>query len=132
MDLFARLVSSAVRTAKFQFARRNGDAGTPDHVAADLFLVNRFDGFVASLPADGQRRASVLATADSCLSSGALRFGRTRYIDKGAVPNRKGRSAAARTMAWHAKCNLTCAADITARQVTGKISRVFLSPWTMP
>jgi alkylation response protein AidB-like acyl-CoA dehydrogenase len=69
MDLFASTCVLSREDSEIQFARRNGDAGAPDHVAADLFLrqsFRRVRGFLAGLTDNDD--ASVLATADSCLA----------------------------------------------------------------
>ena len=69
MDLFASTCVLSREDSEIQFARRNGDAGAPDHVAADLFLrqsFRRVRGFLAGLTDNDD--ASVLATADCCLA----------------------------------------------------------------
>jgi len=70
MDLFASTCVLSRQDSEIQFARRNGDTGTPDHAAADLFLrqsFRRIRGFLLGLTDNNDR--SVLATADSCLGT---------------------------------------------------------------
>src|SRR5438876_2315246 len=71
MDLFASTCVLSRKDSEIQFARRNGDAAAPDHAAADLFLrqsFRRIRGFLAGLTDNDDK--SVLATANSCLTSG--------------------------------------------------------------
>ena len=69
MDLFASTCVLSRLDSQIQFARRNGDARTPDRSAADLFLrqsFRRIRSFLAELTDNEDR--SVVATADSCLA----------------------------------------------------------------
>src|SRR5213592_3700866 len=70
MDLFASTCVLSRQDAELQFAQRNGDAGVPNHAAADLFLrqsFRRIRGVLAALTDNDDE--SVLATADSCLAT---------------------------------------------------------------
>src|SRR5437879_6937535 len=65
MDLFASTCVLSRLDSEIQFARRNGDARTPDRSAADLFLrqsFRRIRSFLSVLTANCDRQ--VLGTAD--------------------------------------------------------------------
>jgi acyl-CoA dehydrogenase family protein 9 len=68
MDLFAATCVLSRQDAELQFAQRNGNSSTPDHLAADLFLrqsFRRIRRFLAGLTDNDDK--SVLATANSLL-----------------------------------------------------------------
>src|SRR6266513_3104186 len=68
MDLFASTCVLSRYDAEIQFGGRNGNAASPDHSAADLFLrqsFRRIRGFLAGLTDNDDK--SVLATANSIL-----------------------------------------------------------------
>src|SRR6184192_2095704 len=70
MDLFASTCVLSRFDGEIQFGGRNGNAASPDHSAADLFLrqsFRRIRGFLAGLTDNDDK--SVLATADSCLAT---------------------------------------------------------------
>jgi acyl-CoA dehydrogenase family protein 9 len=70
MDLFASTCVLSRLDGEIQFGGRNGDAASPDHSAADLFLrqsFRRIRGFLAELTNNDDK--AVLAAAKSCLTS---------------------------------------------------------------
>jgi acyl-CoA dehydrogenase family member 9 len=70
MDLFASTCVLSRIDGEIQFAERNGDAASPDHSAADLFLrqsFRRIRGFLAGLTDNDDE--AVIAAAKSCLTS---------------------------------------------------------------
>src|SRR5213595_881212 len=84
MDLLASACVLSRQDSEIQFAQRNGSSSTPNQFAADLFLrqsFRRIRHFLAGLTDNDDK--SVLATADSCLTSGTTEttskaFSRTR------------------------------------------------------
>src|SRR5438067_5791231 len=74
MDLFASTCVLSRIDGEIQFGGRNGNAVSPDHSAADLFLRQSFlriRGFLAGL-SDNDDKA-VIAAAKSCLTSGSAK-----------------------------------------------------------
>jgi acyl-CoA dehydrogenase family protein 9 len=74
MDLFASTCVLSRIDGEIQFAGRNGNAVSPDHSAADLFLrqsFRRIRGFLAGLTDNDDK--AVLAAAKSCLTSGSAK-----------------------------------------------------------
>jgi len=74
MDLFASTCVLSRIDGEIQFAGRNGNAASPDHSAADLFLrqsFRRIRGFLAGLTDNDDR--AVIAAAKSCLTSASAR-----------------------------------------------------------
>ena len=72
MDLFASTCVLSRLDGEIQFGGRNGNAASPDHSAADLFLrqsFRRVRGFLAGLTDNDDK--AVLAAAKSCLTSGS-------------------------------------------------------------
>jgi acyl-CoA dehydrogenase family member 9 len=70
MDLFASTCVLSRMDSEIQFAERNGDAASPDHFAADLFLrqsFRRIRGFLAGLTDNDD--ANVITAAKSSLTS---------------------------------------------------------------
>src|SRR5436189_469830 len=70
MDLFASTCVLSRWDGEIQFAERNGDAESPGHSAADLFLrqsFRRIRGFLAGLTDNDDE--AVIAAAKSCLTS---------------------------------------------------------------
>jgi alkylation response protein AidB-like acyl-CoA dehydrogenase len=70
MDLFASTCVLSRMDGEIQFAERNGDAASPDHSAADLFLrqsFGRIRGFLSELTDNDDK--AVIAAAKSCLTS---------------------------------------------------------------
>ena len=70
MDLFASTCVLSRIDGEIQLAERNGDAASPDHSAADLFLrqsLRRIRGFLAGLTDNDDE--AVIAAAKSCLTS---------------------------------------------------------------
>jgi hypothetical protein len=70
MDLFASTCVLSRIDGEIQFAGRNGNAASPDHSAADLFLrqsSRRIRGFLAGLTDNDDR--AVIAAAKSCLTT---------------------------------------------------------------
>ena len=70
MDLFASTCVLSRIDGEIQFAERNGDAESPGHSAADLFLrqsFRRIRGFLAGLTDNDDE--AVIAAAKSCLTS---------------------------------------------------------------
>ena len=70
MDLFASTCVLSRIDGEIQFAGRNGNTGSPDHSAADLFLrqsFRRIRGFLAGLTDNDDK--AVIAAAKSCLTS---------------------------------------------------------------
>ena len=70
MDLFASTCVLSRIDGEIQLAERNGDAASPDHSAADLFLrqsSRRIRGFLAGLTDNDDE--AVIAAAKSCLTS---------------------------------------------------------------
>ena len=68
MDLFASTCVLSRMDGEIQFAQRNGDAASPDHSAADLFLrqsFRRIRGFLAGLTDNDDK--AILAAADAIL-----------------------------------------------------------------
>jgi alkylation response protein AidB-like acyl-CoA dehydrogenase len=71
MDLFASTCVLSRIDGEIQFAGRNGNAPSPDHSAANLFLrqsFRRIRGFLAGLTDNDDK--AVIAAAKSCLTSG--------------------------------------------------------------
>jgi len=71
MDLFASTCVLSRIDGEIQWHRRNGDAPSPDHSAADLFLrqsFRRIRGFLAGLTDNDDK--AIIAAAKSCLTSG--------------------------------------------------------------
>src|SRR6267142_1579269 len=71
MDLFAATCVLSRIDGEIQFAGRNGNAVSPDHSAADLFLrqsFRRIRGFLAGLTDNDDK--AVIAAAKSCLTIG--------------------------------------------------------------
>ena len=69
MDLFASTCVLSRIDGEIQFAERNGEAASPDHSAADLFLrqsFRRIRGFLAGLTNNDDE--AVIAAARSCLT----------------------------------------------------------------
>jgi len=69
MDLFASTCVLSRIDGEIQFAGRNGDAASPDHSAADLFLrqsFRRIRGFLAGLTDNDDK--AVLTAAKACLT----------------------------------------------------------------
>jgi len=74
MDLFASTCVLSRLDGEIQFGGRNGNAASPDHSAADLFLrqsFRRIRGFLAGLTDNDDK--AVLAAAKSCLTSGSAK-----------------------------------------------------------
>src|SRR6476660_3803317 len=74
MDLFAATCVLSRIDGEIQFAGRNGNAVSPDHSAADLFLrqsFRRIRGFLAGLTDNDDK--AVIAAAKSCLTSGSAK-----------------------------------------------------------
>jgi alkylation response protein AidB-like acyl-CoA dehydrogenase len=74
MDLFAATCVLSRIDGEIQFSGRNGDAVSPDHSAADLFLrqsFRRIRGFLAGLTDNDDK--AVIAAAKSCLASGTAK-----------------------------------------------------------
>jgi acyl-CoA dehydrogenase family protein 9 len=74
MDLFASTCVLSRLDDEIQFGGRNGNAASPDHSAADLFLrqsFRRIRGFLAGLTDNDDK--AVLAAAKSCLTSGSAK-----------------------------------------------------------
>ena len=74
MDLFASTCVLSRFDGEIQFGGRNGNAASPDHSAADLFLrqsFRRIRGFLAGLTDNDDK--AVLAAAKSCLTSGSAK-----------------------------------------------------------
>jgi alkylation response protein AidB-like acyl-CoA dehydrogenase len=74
MDLFASTCVLSRIDGEIQFGGRNGNAASPDHSAADLFLrqsFRRIRGFLAGLTDNDDR--AVIAAAKSCLTSASAR-----------------------------------------------------------
>src|SRR5215212_6243738 len=72
MDLFASTCVLSRIDGEIQFARRNGNAASPDNSAADLFLrqsFRRIRGFLAGLTDNDDE--AVIAAAKSCLTGGS-------------------------------------------------------------
>jgi len=72
MDLFASTCVLSRIDGEIQFAGRNGNAVSPDHSAADLFLrqsFRRIRGCLAALTDNDDK--AVIAAAKSCLTSGS-------------------------------------------------------------
>src|SRR5215470_6341948 len=70
MDLFASTCVLSRIDGEIQFGGRNGNAASPDHSAADLFLrqsSRRIRGFLAGLTDNDDR--AVIAAAKSCLTT---------------------------------------------------------------
>jgi acyl-CoA dehydrogenase family protein 9 len=70
MDLFASTCVLSRIDGEIQFAGRNGNAASPDHSAADLFLrqsFRRIRGFLAGLTDNDDK--AIIAAAKSCLTS---------------------------------------------------------------
>jgi acyl-CoA dehydrogenase family protein 9 len=70
MDLFASTCVLSRIDGEIQLAERNGDAASPDHSAADLFLrqsFRRIRGFLAGLTDNDDE--AVIAAAKSCITS---------------------------------------------------------------
>jgi acyl-CoA dehydrogenase family protein 9 len=69
MDLFASACVLSRMDGEIQFTGRNGDAASPDHCAADLFLrqsFRRIRGFLAGLTDNDDE--AVIAAAKACLT----------------------------------------------------------------
>jgi hypothetical protein len=74
MDLFASTCVLSRIDGEIQFAGRNGNAVSPDHSAADLFLrqsFRRIRGFLARLTDNDDK--AVIAAAKSSLTSGTAK-----------------------------------------------------------
>ena len=72
MDLFASTCVLSRYDSEIQFARRNGDAATPDQSAADLFLrqsFRRIRRFLSGLTDNDDK--TVLKAAKFCLTKSA-------------------------------------------------------------
>jgi alkylation response protein AidB-like acyl-CoA dehydrogenase len=71
MDLFASTCVLSRIDGEIQLTERNGNAASPDHSAADLFLrqsFRRIRGFLAGLTDNDDK--AVIAAAKACLTSG--------------------------------------------------------------
>ena len=74
MDLFASTCVLSRIDGEIQFAGRNGNAASPEHSAADLFLrqsSRRIRNFLAGLTDNDDK--AVIAAATSCLTSGSAK-----------------------------------------------------------
>jgi len=74
MKLFAAACVLSRIDGESEFAGRNGNAVSPDHSAADLFLrqsFRRIRGFLAGLTDNDDK--AVIAAAKSCLTSGSAK-----------------------------------------------------------
>jgi hypothetical protein len=74
MDLFASTCVLSRIDGEIQLTGRNGNAASPDHSAADLFLrqsFRRVRGFLADLTDNDDK--AVIAAAKSCLTSGSTK-----------------------------------------------------------
>src|SRR5438067_1656926 len=80
MDLFASTCVLSRIDGEIQFGGRNGNAVSPDHSAADLFLrqsFRRIRGFLAALTDNDDN--AVIAAARSCLTSGTAEAASLRF-----------------------------------------------------